>query len=37
LTPLPELKQRLPMVYAKLGEDEMWTVEAEEELLRLLL
>jgi hypothetical protein len=37
LTPLPELKQRLPSVYAKLGEGESWTVEAEAELLRLLL
>jgi hypothetical protein len=37
LTPLPELKERLPSVYAKLGEGESWTVEAEEELLRLLL
>ncbi|MCC6455417.1 MAG: alcohol dehydrogenase catalytic domain-containing protein [Caldilineaceae bacterium] len=37
LTTLPELKQRLPSVYAKLAEDETWTVEAEAELLRLLL
>lgn len=37
LTPLSELKQRLPSVYAKLGPGESWTVEAEEELLRLLL
>jgi threonine dehydrogenase-like Zn-dependent dehydrogenase len=37
LTPLSELKQRLPSVYAKLGEGETWTVEAEAELLRLLL
>jgi hypothetical protein len=34
---LPELKQRLPSVYAKLGEGESWTAEAEVELLRLLL
>jgi threonine dehydrogenase-like Zn-dependent dehydrogenase len=37
LTTLPELKQRLPSVYAKLGEGESWTAEAEVELLRLLL
>lgn len=37
LTTLPELKDRLPSVYAKLAEDGTWTVEAEEELLRLLL
>jgi D-arabinose 1-dehydrogenase-like Zn-dependent alcohol dehydrogenase len=37
LTTLPELKERLPSVYAKLAEDESWTVEAEAELLRLLL
>jgi hypothetical protein len=37
LTTLPELKQRLPSVYAKLAEDGTWTVEAEAELLRLLL
>ena len=37
LTPLPELEQSLPTVYAKLTADGSWTVEAEEELLRLLL
>lgn len=37
LTALPELKERLPSVYAKLGPNESWTVEAEEELLRVLL
>jgi threonine dehydrogenase-like Zn-dependent dehydrogenase len=37
LTTLPELKKALPSVYAKLGADESWTVEAEAELLRLLL
>lgn len=37
LTPLAELRERLPSVYAKLAPDEVWTVEAEEELLRLLL
>lgn len=37
LTTLHELKQRLPSVYAKLDKDESWTVEAEAELLRLLL
>lgn len=37
LTTLPELRERLPSVYAKLGPGETWTNEAEEELLRLLL
>jgi len=37
LTPLSELKEKLPAVYAKLGPGEMWTREAEEELLRELL
>jgi threonine dehydrogenase-like Zn-dependent dehydrogenase len=37
LTTLAELKERLPGVYARLGEGESWTVEAEAELLRLLL
>lgn len=37
LTTLPELKERLPSVYAKLADDETWTVEAEAELLRILL
>jgi threonine dehydrogenase-like Zn-dependent dehydrogenase len=37
LTTLHELKDRLPSVYAKLGEGESWTVDAEAELLRLLL
>ena len=37
LTPLPELKETLPTVYAKLAADGSWTTEAEEELLRLLL
>ena len=37
LTPLAGLRQRLPQVYGKLGPGEAWTVEAEEELLRLLL
>jgi D-arabinose 1-dehydrogenase-like Zn-dependent alcohol dehydrogenase len=37
LTTLHELKDRLPSVYALLGEGESWTVEAEAELLRLLL
>ncbi|HXF62075.1 MAG TPA: alcohol dehydrogenase catalytic domain-containing protein [Caldilineaceae bacterium] len=37
LTTLDELQERLPSVYAKLDEDGNWTVEAEEELLRLLL
>jgi threonine dehydrogenase-like Zn-dependent dehydrogenase len=37
LMPLSELRDRLPQVYAKLGPGEAWTVEAEEELLRMLL
>jgi hypothetical protein len=37
LTPLPELKEKLPTVYAKLRNGRGWTVEAEEEFLRLML
>ncbi|MBE0690646.1 MAG: alcohol dehydrogenase catalytic domain-containing protein [Anaerolineae bacterium] len=37
LTPLPELKDKLPTVYAKLKEGREWTVEAEEEFLRIML
>lgn len=37
LTPLPELKDKLPSVYAKLKDGREWTVEAEEEFLRLML
>jgi len=37
LTTLHELRERLPSVYALLGEGESWTVEAEAELLRRLL
>jgi threonine dehydrogenase-like Zn-dependent dehydrogenase len=37
LTPLPELKKVLPTVYAKLKDGREWTVEAEEEFLRLML
>ena len=37
LTPLPELKDRLPTVYEKLKDGREWTVEAEEEFLRLML
>jgi D-arabinose 1-dehydrogenase-like Zn-dependent alcohol dehydrogenase len=37
LTPLPELKDKLPSVYAKLKDAREWTVEAEEEFLRLML
>lgn len=36
LTPLAELQEKLPSVYAKLQEGE-WTVEAEQEFLRLML
>ena len=34
LTPLPELKEKLPSVYEKLEEGQIWSREAEEELLR---
>ncbi len=37
LTPLAELRELLPSVYAKLAPEEAWTVEAEQELLRLQL
>jgi D-arabinose 1-dehydrogenase-like Zn-dependent alcohol dehydrogenase len=37
LTSLSELKDKLPTVYAKLKDGREWTVEAEEEFLRLML
>jgi threonine dehydrogenase-like Zn-dependent dehydrogenase len=37
LTPLADLKDRLPSVYARLREGREWTVEAEGELLRVML
>jgi threonine dehydrogenase-like Zn-dependent dehydrogenase len=37
LTPLPDLKDILPSVYAKLKDGCEWTREAEEEFLRLML
>jgi hypothetical protein len=37
LTSLHELKEKLPSVYAKLKDGREWTVEAEEEFLRLML
>ncbi len=37
LTPLLELKEKLPTVYAKLKDGHEWTVEAEEEFLELML
>lgn len=37
LTPLPDLREKLPTVYAKLRDGREWTVEAEEEFLRLML
>jgi threonine dehydrogenase-like Zn-dependent dehydrogenase len=37
LTPLSELKDKLPSVYAKLKDGREWTVEAEEDFLRLML
>jgi L-sorbose 1-phosphate reductase len=37
VTALPELKDKLPTVYAKLKDGREWTVEAEEEFLRVML
>ncbi|MBE0696149.1 MAG: alcohol dehydrogenase, partial [Anaerolineaceae bacterium] len=37
LTPLPDLKEKLPSVYALLNERGEWTNEAEREFLRLML
>lgn len=37
LTPLAELKEKLPTVYGKLQDGQFWTQAAEEELLRLTL
>lgn len=37
LTPLPELKDKMPSVYARLKDGREWTVEAEKEFLRLML
>jgi len=37
LTAVPDLKDKLPGVYAKLKDGREWTVEAEEEFLRLML
>jgi hypothetical protein len=37
LTALPDLKNTMPSVYAKLKDGREWTVEAEEEFLRLML
>lgn len=37
LTPLPDLKDKLPSVYARLRDGREWTAEAEEEFLRLML
>ncbi|MDX1520993.1 MAG: alcohol dehydrogenase, partial [Anaerolineae bacterium] len=37
LTPLPELAESLPTVYAKLKDGKEWTVEAEQEFLSLML
>ncbi len=37
LTALEDLKEKLPTVYAKLKDGREWTVEAEEEFLRLML
>lgn len=37
VTPLADLKERLPAVYAELGAGEVWTKEAEAVLLRTML
>jgi D-arabinose 1-dehydrogenase-like Zn-dependent alcohol dehydrogenase len=37
LTPLPQLRGRLPSVYAKLKDGREWTLAAENEMLRLML
>jgi len=37
LTALPDLKNTLPTVYARLKDGREWTVEAEQEFLRLML
>lgn len=37
LTSLADLKDRLPSVYAKLKDGREWTIEAEDELLRVML
>jgi hypothetical protein len=37
LTALPDLKDKLPSVYAKLKNDREWTLEAEEEFLSIML
>ncbi len=37
LTALPDLKHRLPSVYARLKDGKEWTVEAENEFLRIML
>ncbi|GIK39271.1 MAG: hypothetical protein BroJett011_31040 [Chloroflexota bacterium] len=37
LTALPELKEKLPTVYAKLKDGHEWTIEAEKEFLELML
>jgi threonine dehydrogenase-like Zn-dependent dehydrogenase len=37
LTPLAELKDKMPSVYARLKDGREWTVEAEAEFLRLML
>jgi hypothetical protein len=37
LTALPDLKEKLPNVYAKLTDGMFWNREAEDELLRTLL
>jgi hypothetical protein len=37
LTPLPQLRDRLPSVYARLKDGREWTLAAENEFLRVML
>jgi hypothetical protein len=37
LTSLPDLEETLPTVYARLAHGREWTIEAEQEFLRLML
>ncbi len=37
LTPLPQLQEKLPSVYAKLKDGREWTVESEREFLEIML
>jgi len=37
LTSMPELKEKLPTVYARMKDGREWTVEAEQEFLEIML